>query len=193
MHKFKRIFFAYLLICVAQTGSLWKVFIFVWCLLRDRLPTKTNLIARGIISHMAHFCVSGFGSIKSAQRLFLSCSTFGFLWALVRSWISFSAADAPTIPDHLVQTFSVGDLRGRRSFLHLVWLACVWVVWNERNYRLFRNATCIVHQLLDKIKMFEVAGDNECFSSTEFSQLVVKLIALFEYRLIFCIFIHFLN
>jgi hypothetical protein len=27
-----------------------KVYIFVWRLLRDKLPTKTNLVARGIIS-----------------------------------------------------------------------------------------------------------------------------------------------
>jgi hypothetical protein len=30
-----------------------------------------------------HFYVFGCGGIKSAQHLFLSCSTFGSLWALV--------------------------------------------------------------------------------------------------------------
>jgi hypothetical protein len=99
-----------------------KVFIFARRLLRDRLPTKTNLGARNILSTEAHFCVSGCG-IESAQHLFQSCSTFGSLWALVRSWIGFSAVDAYTLPDHIVQfTSSVGGLRARRSFLQLIGL-----------------------------------------------------------------------
>jgi hypothetical protein len=79
-----------------------KVSIFAWRLLRDRLPTKSNLVARGIISPEAHFCVSGCGGLESAQHLFLSCSTFGSLWALVRAWIGFSSVDAHSLPDHLL-------------------------------------------------------------------------------------------
>jgi hypothetical protein len=127
----------------------------LWRLLRDRLPTKSNLVARDIISLEAHFCVSDCGGIETGQHLFLSCSSFGFLWALVHAWIGFSAVDAHVLPDHFVQfTFSVGGLHARRSFLQLIWLACVWVVWNERNYRLFRNAASPVHHLLDKVKVF---------------------------------------
>ncbi|KAK2370837.1 hypothetical protein QL285_083849 [Trifolium repens] len=132
-----------------------KVSILAWRLLRDRLPTKSNLATRGIISPEGRFCVAGCGGIESAQHLFLSCSTFGSLWALVRSWIGFSAADAPTAPDHFVQfTYSAGGLRARRSFLQLIWLACVWVVWTERNHRLFRNAATTVTHMLDKVKLF---------------------------------------
>jgi hypothetical protein len=61
-----------------------KISIFAWRLLRDRLPTKSNLVARGIISPEDQYCVSGCGGIESAQHIFLSCGTFGYLWALVR-------------------------------------------------------------------------------------------------------------
>jgi hypothetical protein len=57
---------------------LLKVSIFALCLLRDRLPTKANLVTRGILSPVAHFCVSGCGAVESAQHLFISCSIFGF-------------------------------------------------------------------------------------------------------------------
>jgi hypothetical protein len=36
-----------------------KVSIFVWRLLRDRLPTKANLVSRGIISADTQHCVAG--------------------------------------------------------------------------------------------------------------------------------------
>ncbi|GAU37345.1 hypothetical protein TSUD_395260 [Trifolium subterraneum] len=67
-----------------------KISILAWRLLRDRLPTKSNLVAIGIITPRAHLCVSGCGCAESAEHIFLSCSTFSSLWPLVRSWIDFS-------------------------------------------------------------------------------------------------------
>ncbi|GAU37863.1 hypothetical protein TSUD_22790 [Trifolium subterraneum] len=76
-----------------------KVSIFAWRLLHDRLPTKANLVTRGILSPAAHFCVS---AIESAHHLFISCSTFGSLWALVRSWIDITPVESTTLRDHFV-------------------------------------------------------------------------------------------
>jgi len=105
---------------------LLKVSIFAWRLLRDRLPTKNNLVARGIISHEARLCVSGCGCVETTQHLFHSCNVFSSLWNLVRSWIGFSSAEAHFILKHFVQfAFSTGGLTTRRSFLQLIWLSCV--------------------------------------------------------------------
>ncbi|MCI04016.1 70 kDa peptidyl-prolyl isomerase, partial [Trifolium medium] len=103
-----------------------KVAIFAWRLLRDRLPTKVNLVTRGILSQEAHFCTSGCGAVESAQHLFISCDIFGSLWALVRSWIGFSSVDPFSLRDHFVQfTYSAAGLRACRSFLQLIWLTSV--------------------------------------------------------------------
>ncbi|KAK2441001.1 hypothetical protein QL285_012349 [Trifolium repens] len=80
-----------------------KVSIFAWRLLRDRLPTKTNLVSRGVISTAVHLCVSGCGEAKSAHHLFISCGTFGALWALVRSWIGIPVVEFTSLRDHFVQ------------------------------------------------------------------------------------------
>ncbi|WJX93598.1 hypothetical protein P8452_75105 [Trifolium repens] len=130
-----------------------KVSIFAWRLLRDKLPTKSNLVARGIISPENQLCVSGCGGNESAQHLFLFCSIYGSLWALVRYWIGLT--DMHTLTAHFVQfTYSAGGLCARRSFLQLIWLACVWVLWNKRNHRLFSGTACPVPLLLEKVKMF---------------------------------------
>jgi hypothetical protein len=97
-----------------------KVFVFAWRLLRDRLPTKTNLANRGIIPLEAQSCVSGCGDMESAQHLFISRNIFGSLWSPVRSWIGMSSVDPQNFPDHFLQfTFSYGGPRARRSFLQL--------------------------------------------------------------------------
>ncbi|CAJ2636137.1 unnamed protein product [Trifolium pratense] len=132
-----------------------KVSIFAWRLLRDRLPTKSNLISRGILSSAAHLCVSGCGEAESVYHLFISCSCFGSLWALVCTWIGIPSTSSNTIRDHFVQfTYLAGGSRARRSFLQLIWLASVWVIWIERNHRLFTGSTSTLTQLLDKIKLF---------------------------------------
>ncbi|MCI29954.1 hypothetical protein A2U01_0051163, partial [Trifolium medium] len=88
-----------------------------------RLPTKENLVTRGILPSAAHYCVSGCGGVESTQHLFLSCSTFGSLWSLVSSLIGSPAVSSQTLPDQFVQfTLSAGGLRARRSFMQLIWL-----------------------------------------------------------------------
>ncbi|PNX58114.1 heat shock protein [Trifolium pratense] len=132
-----------------------KVSIFTWRLLRDRLPSKVNLVTQGVLSSTAHSCVFGCGEVESAHHLFISCSTIGSLWDLVRSWIGISLVEFTTPRDHFVQfAFSAGGSRARRSFLQLIWLACIWVVWTERNHRLFTGSEDTPYILLDKIKIF---------------------------------------
>ncbi|GAU49411.1 hypothetical protein TSUD_407260 [Trifolium subterraneum] len=134
-----------------------KVSICAWRLLSDRLPTRAKLVSRGIISPEAHFCVSGCGDIETAQHLFFTCGIFGTLWSAVRLWIGFSSVDHHNPSDHFLHFVGVlGERRARRSFLQLIWLACVWVLWNERNNRLFRNTTQTVPQMLDKVKLYSL-------------------------------------
>ncbi|CAJ2641817.1 unnamed protein product [Trifolium pratense] len=132
-----------------------KVSILAWRLLRDRLPTRVNLVTRRVLPPTAHMCVFGCGEAESAHHLFISCGFVGSLWDLVRSWIDIPLVDFGSLRDHFIQfTSSAGGSRARRSFLQLIWLACVWVVWTERNHRLFRGSADTPHILMDKIKLF---------------------------------------
>ena len=47
-----------------------KVSVFAWRLIRDRLPTKTNLIARRVLEDDMSLCVAGCGHPETAQHLF---------------------------------------------------------------------------------------------------------------------------
>jgi hypothetical protein len=69
------------LICHSQAPL--KVSILAWRLLRDRLPTKINLLTRGIISADDISCVAGCRHVEDAQHLFLHCDTFGSLSSVV--------------------------------------------------------------------------------------------------------------
>jgi len=71
----------------------------------------------------------------------------------VRSWLGISGPDPLHVSDHFFQfTHSAGGVRARRSFMQLVWLLYAWIIWNDRNDRLFNNTTSSIDQLLDKVK-----------------------------------------
>jgi len=136
-----------------------KVFVFAWWLLRDRLPTKTNLATRGVISLEARFCVAGCGHLEDAWQMFLLCPHFASLWPMVRAWIGFDGVDTQVIQNHYYQFIYYTDrLKARHNFLQLIWLLCSRILWTERNNRLFKNQECTSYQLLEKVKYYSCGG-----------------------------------
>jgi len=102
------------------------VSITAWRLLRDRLPTKSNLAMRGVLHAETCQCVAGCGSREDVSHLFLLCPCFGSVWPMLRQWIDFDGIDHCDISSHFVQFIhSTGGLKTRRSFLQLVWLVTV--------------------------------------------------------------------
>ena len=130
-----------------------KVSIFAWRLLRDRLQTRHNLAARGILPMDARLCLAGCGQVEDMHHLFLSCPFFGALWPLVRNWLGIEGVEDQTVTTHVGQFIHyAGGSRARRSFFHLIWLLCVWVLWKERNARHFRNTRNSLMHLFDQVK-----------------------------------------
>ncbi|GAU50875.1 hypothetical protein TSUD_88620 [Trifolium subterraneum] len=60
-----------------------KVSLLAWRLLRNRLPTKDNLVTRNIIPQDFQLCVHGCGGLETTHHLFLSYSVFAPLWGAV--------------------------------------------------------------------------------------------------------------
>jgi len=130
-----------------------KVSILAWHLLRDWLPTKINLLNRGIITVADISCVTGCGHVESVDHLFLHSNFFGDIWCQVRLWLGFSGVDYHIIGDHFLHfTYYLGGLKTRHSFLKLIWLLCVWLIWKERNNRIFNNITTPIEELVKKVK-----------------------------------------
>jgi len=101
----------------------------------------------------ARLCIARCGNVEDLNHLFLSCPSFGALWLLLRAWLGVKGVESQVISDHFLQFIHyVGDLKLRRSFFHLIWLLGVWVLWNDRNDRLFRNKQSSIPHMLDKVK-----------------------------------------
>ena len=130
-----------------------KVSILAWRLLQDRMPTKFNLFKRRMLQQADVTCVAGCGFDESATHLFLHCAYFGSIWQHIRNCLGISGVDPFTLHDHFFQfTNSIGMSRKRRSFMQLLWFLGVWIVWNERNNKVFKNTKTTMIDLLEKVK-----------------------------------------
>jgi len=112
------------------------------------------LATQGVLSQEACLCVSGCGQVEDARHLFISCF-LSYLWPLLRSWIGFEGAKHQDISAHFTQfIFFTGGLKSRRSFLQLIWLLSVGIMWNKHNNWLFNNKQNSIIQLLDKVMFY---------------------------------------
>jgi len=68
-----------------------KVSLFMWRLLRNRLPTRDNLVRRRVILLSDSVCVSGCGDHETAIHLFLGCNVFSTLWYHILHWLGIFA------------------------------------------------------------------------------------------------------
>ena len=93
------------------------------------------------------------GQVENIEHLCLLCNTFAKVWQQVRFWIGVFGVDHYRLRDHFVQFSNcLGASKARRSFLQLLWLLSVWLVWNERNSRLFDNSHTPTVEFIEKVK-----------------------------------------
>ncbi|AES66692.1 hypothetical protein MTR_2g077630 [Medicago truncatula] len=97
--------------------------------------TRTNReMVKKIFSTEDISCSAGCGQVESEQLLFIHCDIYGSIWQKVR--IGVSGVDHQNLQAHFFQfTNYLEGLRTRRSFLQLLWLLCVCLVWKERASR----------------------------------------------------------
>lgn len=90
--------------------------------------------------------------------MFASCGFF-FIVASGLSFANGCSADRLHSSDHLIQFGSLGgDSRKIRSSLHLIWLACVWVLpeGNERSHFFFKKNWHYIDYLIKWTPIFLV-------------------------------------
>lgn len=131
-----------------------KVSLFVWRLLRNRLPTRENMLWRRVLQVHGSECVYGCGVHETVNHLFIGCDIFSSLWTHVLHWLCISSVLSGDIRQHLFQFTNMAGLpRATYSFLKIIWFASVWAIWKERNNRVFQNMACDSSIIVEKVKL----------------------------------------
>jgi hypothetical protein len=130
-----------------------KVCGFVWQLLHNRIPTKSNLVSRRIIvAGEDSRCVLCGVEIETADHLFLYCNVAKQVWFEIFTWLKVSFG----LPHSLFAIFNcllcAGNPRANKGRL-MICCAVVWSIWKFRNSVLFENENGAVSDLVEAIKV----------------------------------------
>lgn len=115
-----------------------KVNLLLWRVRLGRLPTKRNLIRRGV-DLSSDSCPLCHSAPESEDHLFLHCSTGKEIRASIKTWCS----KFPFISASLIEFLDLGrdniSINARDLILEAVIAAYYWSIWNLRNSLIFRN------------------------------------------------------
>jgi hypothetical protein len=79
---------------------------------------------------------------------------FGSVWVLVCEWIGVPYVSPRSVSDHYAQFIHMTGLPNcTHHYLKVIWLACCWVIWKERNNCIFKNAVLDPSCIVDKVKL----------------------------------------
>ncbi|GKV28960.1 hypothetical protein SLEP1_g37942 [Rubroshorea leprosula] len=131
-----------------------KVCGFTWLLLLDRIPSKINLLKRGLIKEMeATKCSLCGQNMEDINHLFLHCPATAKIWAMCYQWWGFSTTIAGSCWDPFIQHESLVAKSNERLGWVTVWFSLVWAIWTTMNNLIFRGGSFDSTKTFDKIQV----------------------------------------
>ncbi|KAL5155381.1 putative ribonuclease H protein [Glycine soja] len=135
--------------------ELWKMkvptkfAVFAWRLLRDRLPTKTNLRRRQveIDDRICPFCRS---AEEEAGHLFFHCTKIIPMWWESLSWVNNVGVFPQDPRQHFLQHGSIVADGLRTNRWKCWWLAVTWTIWKKRNDIIFSNDSFDINKMMEE-------------------------------------------
>ncbi|CAJ2669139.1 unnamed protein product [Trifolium pratense] len=131
-----------------------KVIAFSWQLLHDRVPTKDNLLLRGIIQNiLGGNCVWCNVSPESSSHLFLRCKVAHSVWYAIFKWLGVVIVMPPNF-FHLFACFEeAASTKKTRQGFRLVWHSVLWAIWRARNNMVFNNLEVKPCEIIEEVKV----------------------------------------
>ena len=114
-----------------------KVNIFFWRLIRNRLPTKTNLVDKGIDLHtvLCSFCDE---YCELSDHIFVECKMVKPIWDSISRWCNVHVSLARS-QDLLELSCSVGLALVFTKTFDAILRITSWVIWKHRNEKILKK------------------------------------------------------
>ena len=134
--------------------SLWqikiphKVAFLLWRVFYDRIPTKSNLIRRGIIIDGGDtLCIFYHEMLEDTTHLLFSCRVIHLIW---KRWFEIFDINS-TLPRSAQEHFWQCGHGLQGNWWQTGWSAIVWAIWQQRNAMLFEGSNFEVEQIWQRI------------------------------------------
>ncbi|PNX63158.1 pantothenate synthetase, partial [Trifolium pratense] len=130
-----------------------KVKIFSWQLMLHRLPTRSNLLRRGVLESATQArCVWCSAEAESEAHLFTMCDVAVDVWLKIHSWLRISTA----VPGNISLSFQsfAAQFKSKKRVegLNLLWQSVMWSLWIASNSLIFQGERLKTCEIVDAIK-----------------------------------------
>ncbi|KAI3763339.1 hypothetical protein L1987_53793 [Smallanthus sonchifolius] len=128
-----------------------KCKILVWRVTRNRIPTIAELIKRGVsIQHTG--CSLCQDDMETTLHLFTGCIYSHEVWFRIEDWCKLSHNFMFDIPDLFQMSESQSLSKESKYILRGIVYTTIWMLWNERNERVFNDKKRKPIQIVENIK-----------------------------------------
>lgn len=128
-----------------------KISLHTWRLANKHLPTRMNLIARGVDLHSTR-CQMCNEDQETEEHIFLECKIAKDLWS--PNWWRLNPPSLINIPDTISMADQLQDKTRMSKLLDVVVQSTLWILWRFRNETIFHIKKSRTYILGDKVKLF---------------------------------------
>ncbi|GKV41862.1 hypothetical protein SLEP1_g49342 [Rubroshorea leprosula] len=160
-----------------------KISAFNWQLVLDKIPTKANLVRRGIIKDVAESkCALCNEEEEDATHLFLKCKIARWIWKACSKWWG----SKMMVNSDCWNTFQLLGRNSKgskiREGMDSIWKTAVWSIWIARNQKIFHSKEVNPNTLLELIQMrsFWWIKARKDWATITFSDWVIDPAACFK-------------
>jgi mannosylglycoprotein endo-beta-mannosidase len=131
-----------------------KLIAFSWQVLHNRIPTKDNLVRRGIFrGDSPGNCVVCSGSLESVTHLFLHCDFAFSIWLDIFRWLDVSVIMPGSLSIMFEYFIGLAKSKKARKGFMLVWHTTLWQIWRSRDDVIFSNKLMTAAECAEEIKV----------------------------------------
>ncbi|XP_022019238.1 uncharacterized protein LOC110919272 [Helianthus annuus] len=128
-----------------------KCKILAWRIGLDRIPTKMNLIKRGMALDSLDCPMCDAGQ-ESTLHLFTGCIFSTEVWARLEAWCRLPPTMLFEVADLVRLTVDQSKSKKEGRIIQSIMYTAMWVLWNERNDRIFNNKPRREKEVFENIK-----------------------------------------
>ncbi|XP_071718367.1 uncharacterized protein [Rutidosis leptorrhynchoides] len=130
-----------------------KINIFIWRLIMDRLPTRTNLAVKGFDIDTIICPICSVGG-DSRDHTFIFCRIANSTWRRIRIWMAIPWPDSfIAIEDAFNWMDSLNGSLSKKTRIYGSIAATLWWLWRFRNDTFHGNCTIKERDLFDNIRL----------------------------------------
>jgi len=104
----------------------------------DRIPTKTNLLTRGIIQQGQQFCLFCNMEQETTSRLLFTCQFSYQVWMKCYQWLGASMVLSYDPKEHLLNHYGLFAGKNIIKGGGTIWAIVAWTLWLHRNKIIFQ-------------------------------------------------------